>query len=432
MPGPLSCEWFIRPTSRNISILIPYRLAKRTPYGWPAHPLSTVAGARCQSYIPVEDLTNFKYTPIEAFCQVAVCISLKSPYFEPFFRWLSRDDLRVTLVLMDWLIILLVVLVTGNIAMVYLLWQRSSRPQEQVPQDMQGFVLLQNQLSQLTSAVDSKLLEVVRGVSETKESTKQVFTIAEQLQNLEKVLKHQKQRGNLGEASLELILGNILPPTAYKMQYEFPGGETVDAAIMTKEGIIPVDAKFSLDNYQRLINLVDESQRADLEKQFKNDLKLRIDETGKYIRPKDGTLPFAFMYIPAEAIYYDLLINEVGSVKVNTRNLIDYAYNEKKVIIVSPTTFAAYLQSVLYGFKAFKIEEAAKDIAKNVEALSRHLNAYQDYYKKVGNALSTTINHYNAGTRELGKIDKDVLRITDESIGLELPLLDKPILEGKE
>jgi DNA recombination protein RmuC len=333
---------------------------------------------------------------------------------------------------MDWLIILLVVLVTGNIAMVYLLWQRSSRPQEQVPQDMQGFVLLQNQLSQLTSAVDSKLLEVVRGVSETKESTKQVFTIAEQLQNLEKVLKHQKQRGNLGEASLELILGNILPPTAYKMQYEFPGGETVDAAIMTKEGIIPVDAKFSLDNYQRLINLVDESQRADLEKQFKNDLKLRIDETGKYIRPKDGTLPFAFMYIPAEAIYYDLLINEVGSVKVNTRNLIDYAYNEKKVIIVSPTTFAAYLQSVLYGFKAFKIEEAAKDIAKNVEALSRHLNAYQDYYKKVGNALSTTINHYNAGTRELGKIDKDVLRITDESIGLELPLLDKPILEGKE
>src|SRR3989338_6610616 len=97
----------------------------------------------------------------------------------------------------------------------------------------------------------------------------------------------------------------------------------------------------------------------DLEKQFKNDLKKRIDETAKYVRVKDGTLPFAFMYIPAEAIYYDLLINEIGSVKVNTRNLIDYAHNEKKVIIVSPTTFAAYLQSVLYGFKAFKIEETA-------------------------------------------------------------------------
>ena len=216
------------------------------------------------------------------------------------------------------------------------------------------------------------------------------------------------------------------------MQYEFPGGETVDAIIETKEGVIPIDAKFSLDNYQRLVNAVDDNQRADLEKQFKNDLKLRIDECSKYVRPKDGTLPFAFMYIPAEAIYYDLLINEVGSVKVNTRNLIDYAYNEKKVIIVSPTTFAAYLQSVLYGFKAFKIEETAKDIAKNVENLSRHLKAYEDYYKKLGASLSTTVNHYNAGGKELGKIDKDVLRITGSSAGLEAPALDKPQLAFDE
>ena len=173
-------------------------------------------------------------------------------------------------------------------------------------------------------------------------------------------------------------------------------------------------------------------QRDELEKAFKNDLKLRIDECAKYVRPKDGTLPFVFMYIPAEAIYYDLLINEVGAVKVNTRNLIDYAYNEKKVIIVSPTTFAAYLQSVLYGFKAFKIEEAAKDIAKNVEALGRHLNAYEDFYNKIGTSLTTTVNHYNAGSKELGKIDKDVFRITGESTGLEVGLLEKPSLETRE
>jgi DNA recombination protein RmuC len=116
-------------------------------------------------------------------------------------------------------------------------------------------------------------------------------------------------------------------------------------------------------------------------------------------------------------------------VKVNTRNLIDYAYNEKKVIIVSPTTFAAYLQSVLYGFKAFKIEENALEIRKNVDSLSRHLNAYQEYYKKLGNSLSTTVNHFNAGSKELGKIDKDVLRITGESANFESPLLEKPILE---
>src|SRR3990167_2057508 len=333
---------------------------------------------------------------------------------------------------MDPLFIILILLVLGNFAFLYMLWQRGTAPVELPPPDTQGFMLLQNQMQQMTHAIDEKLLEVVRGVSATQESTKQVFTIAEQLQNLEKVLKHQKQRGNLGEASLELILGNILPPTAFKMQYEFPGGETVDAAIITKEGIIPVDAKFSLDNYQRLINAIDDAQRAELEKQFKNDLKNRIDECAKYVRPKDGTLPFAFMYSPAEAIYYDLLINEVGAVKVNTRNLIDYAYNEKKVIIVSPTTFAAYLQSVLYGFKAFKIEEQAKDIAKNVEALGRHLKAYEDYYKKLGASLSTTVNHYNVGYKELGKVDKDVLRITEESVGIEVGALERPLLEDRK
>ncbi|PIR82211.1 DNA recombination protein RmuC [Candidatus Kaiserbacteria bacterium CG10_big_fil_rev_8_21_14_0_10_59_10] len=283
--------------------------------------------------------------------------------------------------------------------------------------------------SDIRDLVAKQLTEVAREQTKTNEATARFMTIAEQLANLEKVLKHQKQRGNLGEASLELILTNILGGSGtFQMQYQFPGGETVDAAIFTKEGIIPVDAKFSLDNYNRLLSAVDDAQRLELEKDFKNDLKLRIDECAKYVRVKDGTLPFAFMYIPAEAIYYDLLINEIGSVKVNTRNLIDYAYNEKKVIIVSPTTFAAYLQSVLYGFKAFKIEETAKDIAKNVENLSRHLKAYEDYYKKLGSSLSTTVNHYNAGSKELGKIDKDVLRITGESAALDAPLLEKPAL----
>jgi DNA recombination protein RmuC len=360
---------------------------------------------------------------------------------------------------MEWLI---VVLLIANLALLaYLLLRKPAAQKE----DSQSLILIQQQMQELQRNLDSKLgegtnrmfegmktqseqserlmssiskqvsdqlMEVVKGVSETRESTKQVFTLAEQLQNLEKVLKHQKQRGNLGEASLELILGNILPPGSYKMQYEFPGGETVDAVVVTKEGFIPVDAKFSLDNYQRLVNAIDDTQREQLEKDFKNDLKLRIDECAKYVRPKDGTLPFAFMYIPAEAIYYDLLINEVGSVKVNTRNLIDYAYNEKKVIIVSPTTFAAYLQSVLYGFKAFKIEETAKDIAKNVEALGRHLNAYQDYYSKLGNSLSTTVNHFNAGRKELGKIDKDVYRITGTSAELDTSLIEKPSLEERE
>lgn len=287
------------------------------------------------------------------------------------------------------------------------------------------------QIRQIQESISEKLLGVQKNVSEVSESSKQVFMVAEQLQNLEKVLKHQKQRGNLGEASLQLALENMLPANAYKMQYQFEGGETVDAVVITKDGMIPVDAKFSLDNYRRLVDATTDVEKEFLEKEFKNDLKKRIDETAKYIRPKDGTLPFAFMYIPAEAIYYDLLINEVGAVKVNTRSLIDYAYKDKNVIIVSPTTFAAYLQSVLYGFRAFKVEESAKEIQQNVEKLTRHLNAYNEYFNKLGNALGTTVNHYNAANKELGKIDRDVVKIAGESTGFESLALEKPA-KGEE
>lgn len=354
------------------------------------------------------------------------------------------------------LIVLIAVLLIANVATLYFLFTKLNAPKDD--SQSESLVLLQQQLQQLRETMDTRMAEstkqvyqstkdqyaasqeliqqinkevneqlrnVVKGVTEVSESSKQVFTVAEQLQNLEKVLKHQKQRGNLGEASLQLALENMLPAGAYKLQYQFDGGDTVDAVVETKDGIIPVDAKFSLDNYRRLVD-AGEEEREELEKEFKNDLKKRIDETAKYIRPKDGTLPFAFMYIPAEAIYYDLLVNEVGSVKVNTRSLIDYAYKDKNVIIVSPTTFAAYLQSVLYGFRAFKIEESAKQIGKQVEQLGRHLKAYDEYFKKMGNSLGTTVNHYNAAQKELGKIDKDVTKITGESIETDSLLLERP------
>ncbi len=278
--------------------------------------------------------------------------------------------------------------------------------------------------------VTKHLIDVAKGVTEANEASKQVFTIAAQLQNLEKVLKHQKQRGNLGEASLELSLNNILPPDAYQMQYLFPGGDQVDAIIKTKEGFIPIDAKFSLDNYNRVTNEDDPERKLLLEKDFRNDLKKRIDETAKYIRVKDGTLPFAFMYIPAEGIYYDLLINDVGS-KVNARSLIDYAYTDKNVIIVSPTTFSAYLQAVLYGFKAFKIEESAKEIAKEVEKLARHLRAYDEHFKSVGKSLGATVSHYDKAQKNFGMIEKDVFKITagKAEIGFEALALDKPAIE---
>lgn len=318
-------------------------------------------------------------------------------------------------------------------------------------EDDQTFLILQDQLEKLRGAVESKLersssdlhqvlhrqnseatrliTEITRELTEVKEGNKQVFSMTEQLQNLEKVLTHQKQRGNLGEASLELILSNMLAPGQYEMQYYFANGEVVDAVIHTKEGIIPIDAKYSLDNYQRLMNADDEEDKAFYQNEFKKDIQKRIDETSKYIRPEEGTLPFAFMFIPAEGIYYDLLVNQVSRGAVNTQNLIEYAYNKRKVIIVSPTTFYAYLQSVLYGFKAFKIEESAKHIEKRVEELGKHLEAFEEYMKKLGVTLGTSVNHYNTAYKELKKVDKDVLRITGESAGIEPTLLDKPTFE---
>ena len=287
----------------------------------------------------------------------------------------------------------------------------------------------QKLIREINENMEKNLTNVAKEMTSANETSKQVLGITDQLKNLEKVLTHQKQRGNLGEAALELILSNILPPGAYKLQHQFKNGETVDAVIITKDGMIPVDAKFSLDNYNRVVNEVDQTRKEELEKEFRNDLKKRIDETAKYVRPAEGTLPFAFMFIPAEGIYYDLLINEVGAVKVNTRSLIDYATNEKKVIIVSPTTFAAYLQSVLYGFKAFKIEESAQQIIGRVEELRKHLVAYEDYMKKLGNTLGTTVNHYNTAYKELKKVDKDMVKITGETASIDPLLIEKPLIE---
>jgi DNA recombination protein RmuC len=318
-------------------------------------------------------------------------------------------------------------------------------------EDDQAFLILNDQLEKLRSMVENKLersssdlhqvlhrqnteatrliTEITRELTEVKEGNKQVFSMTEQLQNLEKVLTHQKQRGNLGEASLELILSNMLSPGQYEMQYYFKNGEVVDAVIHTKDGIIPIDAKYSLDNYQRLMNAVDEDDVAYYQNEFKKDIQKRIDETSKYIRPEEGTLPFAFMFIPAEGIYYDLLVNQVSKGAVNTQNLIEYAYNKRKVIIVSPTTFYAYLQSVLFGFKAFKIEESAKHIEKRVGELGKHLEVYEEYMKKLGVTLGTSVNHYNTAYKELKKVDKDVFRITGNEIGVEPTLIDKPTFE---
>jgi DNA recombination protein RmuC len=213
------------------------------------------------------------------------------------------------------------------------------------------------------------------------------------------------------------------------MQYAFEDGEIVDAAVFVKGKVIPVDSKFSLENYNRFVTAADGLEKVQFEKAFVNDLKLRITETAKYIRPTEKTTDFAFMFIPHEAIYYDLLTNKVGGLAGENENLIQRAASKYKVIIVSPTSFLAYLQTVLQGLKAMQIEETAKDIIKRVDELGKHLKSYEEYHGKLGNALGTTINHFNASNKELKKIDKDVMRITGEAVGIEPILLEKPLTD---
>ncbi|MGB3945853.1 MAG: DNA recombination protein RmuC [Candidatus Saccharimonadales bacterium] len=273
--------------------------------------------------------------------------------------------------------------------------------------------------------------DVTERLTKLDETNRRVVDVADELKTLQNVFSNPKQRGGLGEYYLDIVLANVLPPHVYETQYTFKDGKIVDAIIkLDKKRILPIDSKFSLENYNRLIEAKDKLSREYLTKVFKADLKTRIDETAKYIRPEENTLDYAFMFIPSEAIYYDLLVNDVGSTSSSSRDLIEYAFVDKKVIIVSPTTLLAYLQTVMQGLKSLQIEEQAKDIQKRVGELGKHLKGHEAYMQKLGSSLGTTVNHFNTAHKELAKIDKDIVRIADVSPGIEPMLLDKPQLDN--
>lgn len=346
---------------------------------------------------------------------------------------------------MDWTIILLAILILVNIWLVFKLTHREEGNGE-------GLNLLLTQLNELSRTVDQKMnestrlmhesvktqfgesakliKEVTQGLTKLDETNRQVVSFADQLQNLQDILKNPKQRGILGEYYLETLLKNVLPPGSYQMQYPFRDGTIVDAAVFVRDKIIPVDSKFSIDNYNRLVEEKDPAERERLEKLFVADLKNRIAETSKYIQPGQGTMDFAFMFIPHEAIYYDLIVNKIGALKEDSESLIQRAASKYHVLIVSPTSFLAYLQTVLQGLNALRIEKQATEIVKRVGDLIRHLKSYQDVYKKLGNTLSVTVGHYNAGYKELSKMDKDTKKITEtEGAKIEVLEIDKPDLE---
>ncbi|HMQ96065.1 MAG TPA: DNA recombination protein RmuC [Candidatus Saccharibacteria bacterium] len=280
---------------------------------------------------------------------------------------------------------------------------------------------MQKQLSESAKLV----ADVTQRLAKLDETNRRVVDVADELKTLQNVLSNPKQRGVFGEFYLESVLENVLPATQFKMQYKFKDGEIADAVIFLDKGnILPVDSKFSLENYNRMIEASGKEREQYLLK-VKNDLKLRIDETSKYIRTSEKTMDFAFMFIPSESLYYDLLINNVGT-GGSSRDLIEYAFRDKRVIIVSPTSFMAYLQTVLQGLRSLQIEEQAKDIQVRVGKLGQHLSKYSEFLNKLGVSLSTTVNHYNNAHKEFVKVDKDIVKIAGGE-PTEKPLqIDKP------
>lgn len=339
----------------------------------------------------------------------------------------------------------MITLVVGFIVMGWILKSRDKGG------NSESMLMLQGQLKEISSTLDSKLSEsnkmarevmqkqfgssakiiadVTEKLTKLDETNKQVLNFSDQLRKLQDILKNPKQRGVFGEYYLETLLKNTFSPNQYQMQYKFKDGEIVDAALFFGNKIIPIDSKFSLENYNRITEESDVNVRENLEKEFKNDLKKRIDETAKYIRPDEGTMEFALMFIPAEGIYYDLLVNKIGALKVNTRDLLDYAVNQKKVHVVSPNTFYAMLQTIVAGMKAYQIQESTKEILKNISQLERHLKSFADSHKKIGTHLSTTVNAYNISQGEFKKIDKDVLKLEGKGVGFEVEQIGKPNIE---
>jgi len=288
---------------------------------------------------------------------------------------------------------------------------------------------MSNKQMQVQFAASAKIIaDVTQKLTELDKTNQSVGNVANELKTLQNVLQNPKQRGVLGEYYLEQILKNMLPPGTYQLQYKMGVGMTVDAVVMLEDKILPIDSKFSLENYNRLVDAKEEERPA-LEKAFKEDLKRRIDETSKYINPAKGTLDQAFMFIPSEAIYYDLLANKVGLGAVSGRSLMQYAAKDKKVTIVGPSTLSAMLQVVVQSLRGMEIHKDTEKIRKNIEQLSKHLMAHNGYMQKLGASLGTTVGHYNMTYKELGKIDRDIVKIAEVEATVEPLQLERPQLD---
>jgi DNA recombination protein RmuC len=318
------------------------------------------------------------------------------------------------------------------------------RSQESVNQQL-GLVTTQvnTQLGQVTQQVNTRLADVTQQLQKSTgdlntrldkaatviqdvtknlgslgEATKRVFEVGKDIASLQEILRSPKLRGGLGELFLGDLLAQILPPAHFSLQHRFKSGEAVDAVIRLGQNLVPVDAKFPLENFRRVIEVSSEEERKAAKRKFLADVKKHVDAiAGKYILPDEGTFDFALMYIPAENVYYELIIKDEA---IETdKGLLNYSF-AKRVIPVSPNSFYAYLQTILLGLKGMHIEERAQEILTSLARLSGDFRKFQEEFELVGKHLTNTKSRYDEADKRLSKFNDKL-----ESLSGAEPALDE-------
>ncbi len=263
---------------------------------------------------------------------------------------------------------------------------------------------LQKSTGDLNTRLDNAakvVQEVSKGLGSLGEATKQVFEVGKDIASLQEILRAPKLRGVLGELFLGDLLSQILPTAHYTLQYRFKSGEAVDAAIKLGVNLVPVDSKFPLENFRRVLETTTEEERRASKKKFIADVKKHIDAiASKYILPDEGTFDFALMYIPAENVYYELIIKDEAA--DTEKSLLNYSFS-KRVIPVSPNSFYAYLQTILLGLKGMHIEEQAQEILQNLARLAGDFKRFEEDFELVGKHLTNMKMRYDEADKRLAK-----------------------------
>ncbi|MBI4549064.1 MAG: DNA recombination protein RmuC, partial [Ignavibacteriae bacterium] len=260
--------------------------------------------------------------------------------------------------------------------------------------------------------------DVQRNLGELGMATQEIKELGQSVSKLEELLRAPKLRGGLGEFLLEDLLKQVLPAGSYDMQYRFKNGQAVDAIIRTSDRLVPIDSKFPLENFRRLTTANTEKEKKEFQRAFVGDVKKHIDAIAtKYIVPDEGTFPFALMYIPAENIYYEVIIKDEAS---NGAGLYGYAI-DRRVIPVSPNSFYAYLQVIALGLRGLRIEEQARDILNNLARLQADIAKVRETFDTVGTHLDNARKKYEEADKRLSNFETKLENTTEHTLSSAQP-----------